>query len=496
MTHQSITFELATLEDTNRLAQDLAFALHPGDLVFLAGTLGAGKTAFARATLRALAGAELLEVPSPTFTLVQDYELGGVRVMHVDLYRLEEPEEIVELGLLDARADHLLLVEWSERAEGLLGEADIFVQIEISGLNERRITISCAPPQSDNFNRSLQIRQALRQMNWDTANRSRLDDDGSARRYERVSMDGNSAVLMDYHAFQQLDEAALTYRRAAHLSDDMEDFFAIGDELRQRGIHTPKTHGRSAQYAVALLEDLGTEKILDAEGAPIEARYEVAIDALAHLHGQGPPGPAVRHHFDWQVFSAEVMLFIDWYLPDRQTMLSDPGRARYQALWPQLFDQLQQAETGWLIRDVHSPNILWQQHADGLARCGFIDHQDALIGPTAYDVVSLCQDVRTVVPAAQETRLLDRYLAARRSQNPEFDLDAFTRAYRLCGVQRNLKILGIFVRLHKRDNKPRYRRYLPAVAEYVRRLCAAPELAELADWLAAETDLFDREVQG
>jgi len=111
---------VADLAGTERLAGRLAPLLRPGDLVLLGGDLGAGKTAFARALLRALADDPALEVPSPTFTLVQPYETRRLPVLHADLYRLGSAEEVFELGLDEGLARGACLVEWPDRAGGRL----------------------------------------------------------------------------------------------------------------------------------------------------------------------------------------------------------------------------------------------------------------------------------------------------------------------------------------------------------------------------------------
>jgi tRNA threonylcarbamoyl adenosine modification protein YjeE len=113
---------LPDLGATRALGRRLAGVLRKGDLVALEGDLGAGKSELARAVIRARAGAEI-EVPSPTFTLVQAYDLPGLRLTHADLYRLAAPDEALELGLDEAVSQGALLVEWPERAgDRLLGE--------------------------------------------------------------------------------------------------------------------------------------------------------------------------------------------------------------------------------------------------------------------------------------------------------------------------------------------------------------------------------------
>ncbi len=104
----------------DRLAEDLAFVVRPGDLVTLSGDLGAGKTTLARALIAALADGAVEEIPSPTFTLVQTYECARMAVAHFDLYRLNAPEELDELGLDLALKHGIALIEWPERAGGTL----------------------------------------------------------------------------------------------------------------------------------------------------------------------------------------------------------------------------------------------------------------------------------------------------------------------------------------------------------------------------------------
>jgi tRNA threonylcarbamoyl adenosine modification protein YjeE len=122
--------------ETIRFAARLASVLKAGDVVALSGQLGAGKTSLARGIIRAIAGADI-EVPSPTFTLVQEYRELAPPVVHYDLYRVRDAGELVELGLGEADRDALVLLEWPERAEGmLLKEA---LSIELAGGERGRL---------------------------------------------------------------------------------------------------------------------------------------------------------------------------------------------------------------------------------------------------------------------------------------------------------------------------------------------------------------------
>lgn len=133
---------MANEKETEALAAKLAELVKPGDFIALAGDLGAGKTVFARAFIRAL-GRKDEEVPSPTFTIIQTYELGDIRVHHVDLYRLKTPEEALELGLEEARSDGVILMEWPERLGQYLPGERLEVAMEFGAKEtQRRVTLS------------------------------------------------------------------------------------------------------------------------------------------------------------------------------------------------------------------------------------------------------------------------------------------------------------------------------------------------------------------
>ena len=121
------------------------------------------------------------------------------------------------------------------------------------------------------------------------------------------------------------------------------------------------------------------------------------------------------------------------------------------------------ADPTWVLRDYHSPNLMWLPEREGIARVGLLDFQDAVMGPAAYDLASLLHDARVDVPEALEVALLGRYAQTRRERDSRFDPPAFIRAYSTLAAQRAAKILGIFARLDRRDGKPQYLRHMPRV---------------------------------
>lgn len=145
----SITLHLGSPEDTAALAIWLAPALSAGDTILLDGPIGAGKSHFARSLIQQLMAksGSIEEVPSPTYTLAQVYEVPGLEIWHVDLYRLAGKEEAVELGLEDAFAQAACLIEWPDRLGDLAPRDALELRIEQgAGLTDRTASLSASSP--------------------------------------------------------------------------------------------------------------------------------------------------------------------------------------------------------------------------------------------------------------------------------------------------------------------------------------------------------------
>ena len=187
-------------------------------------------------------------------------------------------------------------------------------------------------------------------------------------------------------------------------------------------------------------------------------------------------------HYDLDAFLIEAELLIDWYLPRLNVKLAGDKRDAYVELWRAALAPALSAPPVWVLRDYHSPNLLWLPEREGVKRIGLLDFQDAVMGPAAYDLASLAQDARVDVPEMTEIALLSRYTRARLRDDPAFDAPAFARLYATMAAQRASKILGIFARLDQRDGKPQYLRHMPRVWAYLQRSLAHPALAALAAW--------------
>jgi aminoglycoside/choline kinase family phosphotransferase len=189
--------------------------------------------------------------------------------------------------------------------------------------------------------------------------------------------------------------------------------------------------------------------------------------------------------FDIEAWLVEMGLMLEWYLPDRGVEPSIELRNEFITMWRELLEKPAAAARTWVIRDFHSPNIIWLGDRSGILRVGIIDFQDAVIGPAAYDLVSLLQDARIDIPEALELTLLTRYIKARRATDSQFDPAAFAEFYAIMSVQRNTRLLGTFARLNRRDGKPQYLRHQPRIWTYLNRSLPHPSLSGVREWYAA-----------
>lgn len=498
--------ELPDATGTERLGEDLSLVFKPGDMVALLGDLGAGKSTLARAAIRAITANDEQEVPSPTFTLVQSYT-GRLPVAHFDLYRLADASEMAELGFDEALTTGATLVEWPQKVESVLERANIVIELKPSEDGGRLAAIAASGDAISRVERTLEIRDFLTSAGMVSNRRKHYIGDASSRRYETVEIGGGSLVLMD--APTQPDgppiRDGLPYSRLVHLAEDVRPFVAVARALEEAGFCAPRVEEQDLERGLLLTSNLGTKSILRADGTPDPERYRAAVECLARMHcaewnsDLAIEADAIHHvaNFDASAMMTEADLLIDWYVPEvlgRQP--TDDERERFHEAWSLVFDEIADAERSLVLRDFHSPNIIWQPDAIGTARIGLIDFQDAVIGPTAYDVASLAQDARVNVPPELEASLVSAYIAARLASDPDFKPFIFERDYAVMAAQRATKVLGIFVRLSVRDGKSQYRRHIPHVCGYLARALDHPTLAAVkslyADWGIVGNNLTSR----
>lgn len=320
--------------------------------------------------------------------------------------------------------------------------------------------------------RSALIERFLADAGWDRAERRVLADDASFRRYDRLTRNGERAVLMD----------------APPPMEDIRAFARVDALLLEMGLSAPRILARDEAAGFLLLEDLGdntyTRVLADGDDEP--ALYELALDTLIALHRRFPDIGADHGipPYDDEALLTEAALLTDWYMPavlGRETAAT--LRDEYHALWRAAFAEARRVPPTLVLRDYHVDNLIWLPDRPGVAACGLLDFQDARTGPVTYDLVSLLEDARRDVPGALTERLMTRYLDA----FPELNRTDIEASYAILGAQRSAKILGIFTRLDRRDGKASYLRHIPRVWRWLEGDLRHAALAGLRDW-------FDRAI--
>jgi tRNA threonylcarbamoyl adenosine modification protein YjeE len=481
-----------------RLADLLALKLRRGDVIALRGEVGAGKTTLARALIAALLDDAAAEVPSPTFSLAQVYDTPRLSLTHFDFYRLASPEEAREVGFDEAIASGAAIVEWPERAPELLPASRIEIDLsETADPNTRRLAVRGFGDADASVRRIDELMAFLDgQPRWRGARIAYLQGDASSRSYARLFAAGcGTILLMDapLHSDGPATLAAQAYSRIAHLSEDMRSFVAISMKLGGAGLSVPAVTAFDIDKGLLLVEDLG-DRIFTAEIAADASQAELwraAVDVLIELRGVAvPPRLPLPDGTDYLLprrdraaFEIEIDLLLDWYWPGFKGAPAPRSvRAEFAALWAPVLDRLLGLPGGWFLRDYHSPNLIWLPERAGAARVGIIDFQDALNEHAAFDLVSLLQDARVTVPEELERELFAYYCAEVAAREPAFDRTAFAAAYADFGAQRNTRLLGLWLRLLKRDGKPQYMRNIPRTWGYLTRNLRSPELCDLAAW--------------
>lgn len=294
---------------------------------------------------------------------------------------------------------------------------------------------------------------------WGSARRRHLAGDASDRRYERLTLNEKSAVLMD---------------APPGTGDDPASFVLIAKHLLSLGLSAPRILAQDLNQGFLLLEDLGDDlfaRLLEKEPARELELYSAASDALVHLQRAAPPADLPNlSATDW----ANAACFaLDWY---RQAITNDSADATgFRASLAEAIAHHADGERVLILRDYHAENLLWLPDRSGLARAGLLDFQLGQLGQPGYDLVSLLQDARRDVRPETETAMILRFVAATGR-----DHTAFSRSFDVLGAQRALRILGIFARLCLVSGKSAYIDLIPRVWGNLQRNLRNPALHELS----------------
>ena len=304
-----------------------------------------------------------------------------------------------------------------------------------------------------------------------------MPSDASLRRYWRVC--GAGMLVMedgDAHSFG--------------------DFLRVAGHLAGLGFSAPKIYEVDTGRGLALIEDFGGGTYGHCLGERIDEGllYGLAVDVLLALHHHSAGVDVDVGDYDLAVYLDEIDLFSVWFAPK----LSDGGfDARvFRRLWAEVLGGVAGRRDALVLRDFHVDNLMFLRERAGVARCGILDFQDAVLGACEYDLVSLLQDARRDLAEGLEEAMLARYIAGA----PEHlgGTQAIRRRYALLGAQRHARILGVFVRLAVRDGKAQYLQFMARVLRQFETALKAAECdaivdyldASLPNWRLRETEVF------
>lgn len=305
--------------------------------------------------------------------------------------------------------------------------------------------------------RDYQITRWLLSNHWADWNRSPITGDASMRSYERLTHeDGRTAILMN---------------APPEVSGSQSTFVALARHLRQSGVAAPDVYDWDDTLGLMVLEDLGSvdfARHLATRPEDEIALYSAAVEVLSHVQEAPPPDGLQTLTPDIGV--EMVSLAFDWAASDT----NPDNRRAIETELRRLLDSIDQTEKALSLRDFHAENLIWRPEKSGLAQVGLLDFQDAFLAHPAYDLASLLRDARRDVdPSLTEPMIA---LFAQRRKIPRNDV---RRAFHILAVQRNLRIVGIFERLEKRDGKSGYRKRLPQVFGHLRTDLSSPVMEKL-----------------
>lgn len=297
-----------------------------------------------------------------------------------------------------------------------------------------------------------------------------LPADASSRRYFRLT--GAGLLLMD----------------SPPASEPIGPYVQVARYLQSLGLSAPTLVQVDEGAGLALIEDFGqgTYTRLLAAGVPELGLYRLAVDALVVLHNAAPIDNDAFAPYDATRLGDEYGLFIDWYVP--LLIGQDQARAlreRFMQLFAEACEDVARRQETLVLRDFHVDNLMRLDDQEGVSACGLLDFQDALVGASAYDLMSLLEDARRDVPETLRVALLAHYV----DQRPTLDARRFLADYQVLAAQRHAKVLGIFVRLAQRDGKQGYLVHLPRVLGLFVRALEGQALQPVRDFL-------DRHVAG
>ena len=289
-----------------------------------------------------------------------------------------------------------------------------------------------------------------------------IKQDGSNRRYFRIN-NNSKTLLMDSNS-----------------TDNNNDvFIQISQYLNKIGLSAPKIIQTDNKNGLFLIEDFGSLTFNEALKNNISEKllYLNAVQCLSKIHTNELP--ANIPIYDNKYLLKELDIFIEWFFKEHNIKLANLALIEWNKAWKKYLKDINKNNTKLVLRDFHADNLFWLPERNNVKKIGLIDFQDALIGHEAYDISSLLEDVRRDVSDDTKKLALKEFIKINKIKNE----NKFIKNYKILTAQRNAKIVGIFIRLARRDNKMKYLKLVNKAMNIFLTSAKEAKLDDILSWI-------------
>ena len=428
--------DISSEETTKELAKELSNYLKGGEIIFLYGEMGVGKTTFVKYLINQFQikkNIQATEVTSPTFNLLNEYEVNDLVIKHYDLFRIKDESEITNLDLFEYNKNIITLIEWPQliNKENLKKTIDLIFNYE-NELNNRSVKID-GLDWSFNMKLSKDFKE--------------IKGDASFRKFYRNTKKNSIIVFANIEKIKNL----LIYD-------------SVNKILIKNNIIAPKLLSQSYKKNYIEIQDLGNKTIYQIFTNNKKNYYLILKKVVNVLNKIQRIKDKKIKNFKNQFYKLkdyknrillnETKLFSDWYVPKKLNKKNIKiFNYKFHKEIKFLLLKLNFRNDTFVHRDFHVSNLI----INSKNQIGLIDNQDALIGNKAYDLASLIDDVRYKTSNSLKDKVYSYYLKT----NKKIHRKKFKNDFDILSVLRNLKIIGIFMRLAERDKKKKYLKLIP-----------------------------------
>ena len=289
-----------------------------------------------------------------------------------------------------------------------------------------------------------------------------IKQDASNRRYFRIK-NNNNTLLMD----------------SQPKDNNNYSFIKVSGHLNKIGLSAPKIFKSDHKNGLFLIEDFGKLTFNEAINNNVseELLYINAVQCLSEIHKN--INPKAIPVYSNKYFFAELSIFTEWFLKEKEIIIDNTALQKWEKAWTKPLNELKEGNDKLVLRDFHADNLFWLPEREKIKRIGLIDFQDALIGHETYDISSLLEDVRRNVSEEIKELAIQEFIKIRNIK----DEKKFYRNYKVLTAQRNAKIVGIFIRLAKRDNKIKYLKFVNKAMNIFLKSANDAKLEEVLQWI-------------